>query len=64
MLKDLLTKISYMSNIMVYYGYLHEWAELFNQLWKQTKQEFNIKSFGVVNVIMKHENFKWKLEFK
>ena len=64
MLKDLLTKISYLSNIMIYYGYLHEWAELFNQLCKETRKEFNLKNFGIVNVIMKHKNFKWKLEIK
>ena len=28
----LATKISYISNIMVFYGYIHEWAELLDAL--------------------------------
>ena len=64
MLQVLLTKISYMSNIMVYYGFMHEWAELFKQLWKKSRNEFDTKTSGIVNVIMKNSNFKCKLEFK
>ena len=58
-----MTKISFMSKIMVYYGYLHEVANLFNQLWRKSQKEFREEAFGIVNVIMK-DSFKCKLKFK
>ena len=29
--------MSYMGNIMAYYGYLHEWAELFGCIWRENR---------------------------
>ena len=43
---------------------MHEWAELFKQLWKKSRNEFDTKISGIVNVIMRNSNFKCKLEFK
>ena len=43
---------------------MHEWAELFKQLWKKSRNEFDTKTSGIVNVIMKNSNFKCKLKFK
>ena len=62
--KILATKISYISNIMVYYGYVHECAELYLQLCKDSRSEFNKNSHTITNIIMKHKNSRWKMEFK
>ena len=43
---------------------MHEWAELFKQLWKKSRNEFDTKTSGIVNVIMRNSKFKCKLEFK
>lgn len=50
----LVTAISYMSHIMVYYGYMHEWAELFRQLSKKTRQTFDEN----VSLMFNHAHFK------
>ena len=42
--KILATKISYISNIMTYYGYVHEWAELYRQLCKDSRTEWDKNS--------------------
>ena len=55
----LATKISYISNIMVYYGYVHEWAELYKQLWKDSKNEWDKNFHIIVKIIKKHKNSRW-----
>ena len=60
----LATKISYISNIMVYYGYVHEWAELYWKLSKTSKNVWNQNENIIINVIMKHKNSKCKMKFK
>ena len=62
--KILVTKISYISNIMVYYGFIHEWAELYRQLCKDSREEWDKNVNIIVKVIMKHKNSRCKMEFK
>ena len=62
--KILATKISYISNIMIYYGYVHECAELYRQLCKDSRSEWDKNSHIIVKVIMKHKNSRWNMEFK
>ena len=49
---------------MVYYGYVHECAELYGQLWSESREEWNRSVNIIVNVIMKYKNFRIKMEFK
>ena len=60
----LATKIAYISNIMVYYGYIHECAELYRELSKDSREEWDKNVKAIVNVIMKHKNSRCNLEFK
>ena len=59
--KKLVTKISYTSNIMVYYGYVHEWAELYRQLCKESRTEWDRNLNIIVKVIMNNKNSKWRV---
>jgi len=58
----LLKRISYISLIMKYYGYIHEWAELFKQLCKDSKQEWDKNQRAIVEVIMKHQGSRMNLD--
>ena len=60
----LATKIAYISNIMIYYGYVHEWAELYKQLCSDSREEWNKNAKAIVKVIMKDTNLRCKLDFK
>ena len=60
----LATKISYISQIMVYFGYIHEWAELYRQLWKDSREEWNSKSGAIFKVIMKNKGSRFRMLFK
>ena len=62
--KILATKISYISQIMVYFGYIHEWAELYRQLWKDSREEWNSKSGAIFKVIMKNKDSRFKMLIK
>ena len=62
--KILSTKMSYISNIMIYYGYVHEWAELYRQLWRDSRKEWDKNANIIVKVILKNKNFRCKMEFK
>ena len=62
--KTLATKIAYISNIIVYYGYMHEWAELYRQLCKESRNEWDKNARAIVKVVMKHKNSRCILEFK
>ena len=63
MLEDLVIQYSFMCWIMPYYGYLHECAELYSKLWKHSRYQFQLKSYGIITDAMKHKKSKWKLEF-
>ena len=60
----LATKINYISNIIVYYGYIHEWAELYRQLCRESREEWDKNANIIVKVIMKHKSLRCKMEFK
>ena len=62
--KILATKISYISQIMVYFGYIHEWAELYRQLWRDSREEWNSKSGAIFKVIMKNKDSRFKMLIK
>ena len=62
--KILATKISYISQIMVYFGYIHEWAELYRQLWRDSREEWNSKSSAIFKVIMKNKDSRFKMLIK
>ena len=62
--KTLAIKIAYISNIIVYYGYMHEWAELYRQLCKESRNEWDKNARAIVKVVMKHKNSRCILEFK
>ena len=57
----LATKISYISQIMVYFGYIHEWAELYRQLWRDSREEWNSKSQAIFKVIMRNKNSRFRM---
>ena len=59
----ILTRMSYICNIMVYYGHLHECAEFFRSLCKASKDSWDSNVKAIVKVIMKHENTRFKLVF-
>ena len=52
---NLVTKMSNMCNIIVYYGYVHECALLFKQLCKKTQKTWDENTKAVIGVIMKHK---------
>jgi len=56
--KNLLTKISLFSNIIPYYGYIHECAELFSQLSKECRDQWESNIGPILKVIMKHNQCK------
>ena len=49
---------------MVYFGYIHECAELYRQLCKDSRTEWNSKSKSIFKVIMKHKDSRFKILFK
>jgi hypothetical protein len=63
-LKILVTKISYISHLMKYYGYLHESAELFLQLNRASRMEWESNLKGIVQVIMSHPQSKMIMEIQ
>jgi hypothetical protein len=63
-LKVLVTKISYISHLMKYYGYLHESAELFLQLNRASRMEWESNLKGIVQVIMSHPQSKMIMEIQ
>ena len=62
--KILATKISYISQIMIYFGYIHEWAELYRQLCRDSREEWNSKSNAIFKVIMKNKDSRFKMFIK
>ena len=62
--KILATKISYISQIMIYFGYIHEWAELYRQLCRDSREEWNSKSYAIFKVIMKNKDSRYKMLIK
>ena len=62
--KLLATKISYISHIMIYFGYIHECAELYRQLWKDSREEWNSNSNAIFKIIMKNKDSRLKMLFK
>ncbi|CAI2378338.1 unnamed protein product [Moneuplotes crassus] len=59
----ILTKISYISHIVKYYGYIHECAKLFRSLCKASKQEWDKNQRAIVNIIMKNEESRAIMDF-
>eukprot|EP00345_Euplotes_harpa_P009641 CAMPEP_0168348112 /NCGR_PEP_ID=MMETSP0213-20121227/19478_1 /TAXON_ID=151035 /ORGANISM="Euplotes harpa, Strain FSP1.4" /LENGTH=159 /DNA_ID=CAMNT_0008357503 /DNA_START=47 /DNA_END=523 /DNA_ORIENTATION=+ len=49
---------------MVYYGYMHECAELYKQLCKASRAEWNKNNAAIVRVIMKHRQSRFRMEVK
>lgn len=47
---------------MVYYGYVHECAELYRQLSKASREEWDSNLQAIVNVIMNNSQCRFKLE--
>ena len=59
----MISRINLMSHLVVYYGYLHECAELFRQLWKTSRKEWDNNHKALTEVIMKHEQCKMVIDF-
>lgn len=59
-----LTKISNFSNIMVYYGYINEWAEFFRLLWKKSKKAWDENEDAIIKVIMDKSASRFRLSIK
>ena len=57
----IITRFSYMCNILVYYGYVSECAELFRQLSKEWRQVWDDNIDVIHRVIMQNKNFRMKL---
>ena len=49
---------------MVYFGYIHECAELYRQLCRDSRTEWNSKSKSIIKVIMKHKESRFRMQFK
>ena len=62
-ISDLVTKMSNMCNIIVYYGYVHECALLFKQLCKKTRDTWDRNTKAVIGVIMKHKSCRFRMSF-
>ena len=60
----IVTKIAYISHVMVYYGFAHEWAELYRQLWKESREEWDKNRNVIAKVIMNNKRMRCKMEFK
>ena len=52
----LATKILHISRIMIYFGYAHECAELYLQLCKDSRCEWNNNIRNIIKAIMRHKN--------
>ena len=58
----LVSRISYISNVMVYYGYLHECAGLFRQLCKESREQWDQNLEAITSIIMKYEQCKMVID--
>jgi hypothetical protein len=57
----LIAKLSHVSYLVKYYGYFHECAELFRQLTKASRKEWDDNLKPIIDVIMKNEECKLTL---